>query len=101
MRVLVLSTTTGYQLRSFTESAERLGIELVLGTDRCHHLEDPWRDGAIAVRFYDEDGSLASIVEAAESRPLNGVIPVGDRPTVLAARVASALGLPGNPSDAA
>jgi biotin carboxylase len=101
MRVLVLSTTTGYQLRSFTESAERLGIELVLGTDRCHHLEDPWRDGAIAVRFYDEDGSLASIVEAAESRPLNGVIPVGDRPTVLAARVASTLGLPGNPSEAA
>jgi biotin carboxylase len=101
MRVLVLSTTTGYQLRSFTESAGRLGIELVLGTDRCHHLEDPWRDGAIAVRFHDEDASLAAIVEAARSRPLNGVVAVGDRPTVLAARVAKALGLLGNPIEAA
>ena len=41
-RVLLLSTTTGYQLRSFGESADRLGIELVLATDRCDHLDDPW-----------------------------------------------------------
>lgn len=101
MRILLLSTTTGYQLRSFTDSAERLGIELVLGTDRCHHLDDPWRDGAIAVRFHDEDGSLAAIAAEAARRPIAGVIAVGDRPTVLAARVAGALGLPGNPVTAA
>jgi len=100
-RILLLSTTTGYQLRSFTDSAERLGIELVLATDRCHHLEDPWRDGAIAVRFHEEDASLAAIVDAARARPLAGVIAVGDRPTVLAARVAQTLGLPGNPPSAA
>ena len=58
MRVLLLSTTTGYQLRSFGEAAARLGIELVLATDRCHHLDDPWRDGAIPVRFHDEEASL-------------------------------------------
>ena len=100
-RVLLLSTTTGYQLRSFTESCERLGIELVLGTDRCHRLEDPWRDGAIAVRFHQEAASLKAILAEARRRPLAGVIAVGDRPTVLAARVASALGLPGNPDEAA
>jgi len=100
-RVLLLSTTTGYQLRSFTESAERLGIGLVLGTDRCHRLEDPWRDGAIAVRFHQEDASLRAILAEARQRPLSGVIAVGDRPTVLAARVASALGLPGKSVEAA
>ena len=96
MRVLLLSTTTGYQLRSFTESAERLGIELMLATDRCHQLDDPWRDGAVAVRFHEEDASLAAILEAARDRPLGGVLVVGDRPGVLAARVADALSLRGN-----
>lgn len=100
-RVLLLSTTTGYQLRSFGDAAERLGIELVLGTDRCHHLDDPWRDGAIPVRFYEEQASLDAILAAHAGRPISGVIAVGDRPTVLAARVAGALGIPGNPVDAA
>jgi len=100
-RILVLSATTGYQLRSFTEGAARLGIELTYATDRCHTLDDPWDDAAIPVRFHDEDASLAAIVEVARGRRIHGVIAVGDRPTVLAARAASALGLPGNPVDAA
>ena len=101
MRILLLSTTTGYQLRSFGEAAERLGIELLLATDRCHHLDDPWRDGAVPVRFYDDETSLQAVEAAARERPLAGVIAVGDRPTVLAARAAAALGLPGNPVPAA
>ena len=100
-RVLLLSTTTGYQLRSFGESAERLGIELLLATDRCDHLDDPWRDGAIAVRFYDEEQSLRNILAEVSTRPIDGVIAVGDRPTALAARVGAAVGLRANPVAAA
>ena len=95
-RILLLSTTTGYQLRSFGDAAERLGIELLLATDRCHLLDDPWQDGAVPVRFYDDEGSLAAVLQAVADRPLTGAIAVGDRPTVLAARVAEALRLPGN-----
>jgi hypothetical protein len=94
--VLLLSTTTGYQLRSFDDCAERLGIDLVLATDRCHQLDDPWRDRAIPVRFHDEGASLHPILRAAESRPFDGVLAVGDRPATLAARVAEALSIPGN-----
>ena len=101
MRVLLLATTTGYQTRAFGEAAERLGIELVLATDRCHMLEDPWRDNAIPIRFYDEQGSAAAVIEAVCARPIDGILVVGDRPTVIAARVAEALGLPGHPPDAA
>ena len=43
-RVLLLATTTGYQTRAFGEAAERLGVELVFATDRCHMIDDPWRD---------------------------------------------------------
>jgi hypothetical protein len=100
-RVLILSSTVGYQLRSFGESAERLGIELTFGTDRCRHLDDPWRDHAVAVRWHEPERSLAAVVDAARERPMAGVIAVGDRPVGLAADVAAALGLPGNPPRAA
>ena len=46
-RVLLLATTTGYQTRAFGEAAARLGVELVFATDRCHALDDPWRDAGI------------------------------------------------------
>ena len=100
-RVLVLATTTGYQTRSFGEAAERLGVELVFATDRCHKIDDPWRDGAVAIRFHDEVASVGAIVRAVESRPIDGILVVGDRPTVIAARVAEELGLPGHPPAAA
>ena len=64
-RVLVLSHTTGYQLRAFNDAAEALGIELVFATDRCHRLDDPWQDRAVPVRFYDLDASLELIVRRA------------------------------------
>lgn len=99
-RVLLLATTTGYQTRAFGDAAERLGVDLVFATDRCNLLENPWRDDALPIRFYDEMGSVAAVVEASKKRPIDGVIAVGDRPTVIAARVLEALGLPGHPPEA-
>src|SRR2546425_5550017 len=100
-RELVLATTTGYQTRAFGEAALGLGVELVFATDRCHLIEDPWQDRAIPIRFHDEDASVAAIVDAAKMQPIDGVLAVGDRPTVIAARAAAALGLPWHPADGA
>jgi biotin carboxylase len=99
-RILLFSTTTGYQLRSFNDAAARLGVDLVFATDRCHALDDPWQDAALPVRFHDEAGSLELVVSAAREQPFDGIVVVGDRPTLLAARAAQALGLPGNPAEA-
>jgi hypothetical protein len=60
-RVLLLATTTGYQIRSFGEAAEALGIRLVFASDRCDQLADPWRDQAIPIRFHDEAASVRAI----------------------------------------
>ena len=90
-RVLVLSHTTGYQLRAFNDAAASLGLDLVFATDRCHHLDDPWQDRAIPIRFFDVDASVAAIVRHHEEFPIAGLIAVGDRPVVLAARAAAAL----------
>jgi biotin carboxylase len=100
-RVLLLAATTGYQTRAFGEAALGLGVELLFATDRCHVLEDPWQDGAVPVQFHDERGSVAAILDAVRARPVDGIIAVGDRPTVIAARVAEALALPGHPPEAA
>src|SRR5881409_3258343 len=84
-RILLLATTTGYQTRAFGEAAERLGVEIVFATDRCHVIDDPWQDAAIPIRFYDEGASVDAILEAARQRPIDGILVVGDRPTVIAA----------------
>ena len=92
-RLLLFAATTGYQIRVFAEAARRLDVELTLATDRCHVLEDPWGDRAIPVRFGDVPGSL----EVLRGRRFDAVAAVGDAPAVLAAEVASALGIPFHP----
>ncbi len=100
-RILILATTTGYQTRAFGDAAARLGAELVFATDRCHLIEDPWQDHAIPIRFFDEDASVNAILESAAVRPIDGLIVVGDRPTVIGARVAEGLAIPWHPPAAA
>ena len=96
-RLLLLSNTTGYQTLAFREAAERLGVPVTLGTDRCHVLEDPWRDGAIALRFANPEESAQAIVDAAEGKPLSGIVALGDQTTLTAAIAAEKLGLPHHP----
>jgi biotin carboxylase len=96
-RVLLLATTTGYQTRAFDEAAERLGVDLVLATDRCNVLEDPWQDAAMAIRFHHETASIEAIARAAIEKPIDGVLAVGDRPSLIAAATCEALNLPWHP----
>ncbi len=73
----------------------------MFATDRCQQLDDPWRDRAIAVRFHEDGPSIEAIVAEARRSPFHGVLAVGDRPSIMAARVAARLGLPGNSPEAA
>jgi len=100
-RVLLLATTTGYQTRMFAEAASKLGVELLYATDRCDQLDDPWSDGAIPVRYHEEWRSVDSVLKTVDARPVNAVLAVGDRPTVMAAYLSRLLGLPGHPPEAA
>ena len=100
-RVLLLATTTGYQTRMFAEAAARLGVELIYATDRCDQIEDPWGDHALAVRYHEESRSVDAVLQALQARPVNGILAVGDRPTVVAAYLGQLLGLPAHPPEAA
>ncbi|MGH9327074.1 MAG: hypothetical protein ACRD2B_10400, partial [Terriglobia bacterium] len=100
-RLMILSTTTGYQTRAFVEAARELEVEVAFGSDRCHMLEDPWRDGALALHFEDPEGSARRIADAAWQKPLHGIVALGDRPVSTLARACTLLGLPGHPVEAA
>ncbi|MDP8981210.1 MAG: ATP-grasp domain-containing protein [Acidobacteriota bacterium] len=95
-RILLIATTTGYQTQAFAGAAERLGFELVLATDRCHVLGDPWGDHAIAVRFEDPESAVERLAE----EDVDGIVALGDRAAWLGALVAERLGLAGNPPHA-
>src|SRR5437588_12716572 len=90
-RVLLVASTTGYQTKIFAEAAQRLGVDLVLATDRCHILENPWGDDAAPIRFDDPTAGIHSLVARG---PFHGVIGVGDKPAYVAAQAAARLGLP-------
>ncbi len=92
-RILLIAATTGYQTRSFAAAAAGRGIDVVLATDRCHVLEDPWRDRAIPVRFEEPERAA----ETLSAIPVDGIVAVADRPTLIAALTAEKLGLPFHP----
>ena len=83
----------GYQTQSFAEAARRLGFEVVIGSDRCHQLDDPWSDGAIPLLFEQPQQAAERVVEAVRDRPVRAILALGDRQTVTAAYAARALGL--------
>ena len=95
-RLLLLASKLGYQTRTFAESARRLGIDVVIGSDRCHQLDDPWSDGAIPLRFEEPEGAAQRLVEAVRAKPVQAILALGDRQTVTAAYAARVLGLPYN-----
>ena len=102
-RILLFAATTGYQTKSFVEAARRRGVDVLLATDRCHIMEDPWGDRALAVRFEDPEESAAFVVSEILYRrvSIDGIVAVADRPTQLASLTASRLALPWHPPHAA
>ncbi len=100
-RLLLLCTTTGYQTRAFVEAAGKMGLSVVFGTDRCHVLEDPWRDGALPLRFENPEESARQVVDYARSNSVDTIVALGDRPTPTAARACQALKLLYHPPAAA
>ena len=83
--MLLVAATTGYQVREFAEAARALDVELVLATDRCHILENPWGDDAAPVRFEDPEPGIEAL---AARGPFDGILAVGDRPACVAAQAA-------------
>ena len=99
-RLMLLYTTTGYEAREFIRTAQQLGVETVLGSDRCDVLDDPWEDDAVPLRFERPQEAAQRIVDIAGQKPFTAVLPVGDTPLLSAAKASRELGLLHNSPDA-
>ena len=97
---MLLAAVKGYELRLFLDAAKRLALPVRLGTDRCHVLDDPWRDGALALKFERPTEAAQRVLEFLQSNPAQAVVPLGDSATRTAALVCQALGLPYNSPEA-
>jgi formate-dependent phosphoribosylglycinamide formyltransferase (GAR transformylase) len=93
-KLLILASKLGYQKEEFSAAAKRLGVEVVFATDRCHQLEDPWKDAAIAVDFSMPISGAATVWSKMAKDPPGGILALDDRPTVTAAHAAALFGLP-------
>jgi biotin carboxylase len=92
-RLLLFTAKLGYQTRSFEEAALKLGVQLVYVTDRCHQLEDPWGDRAIAVHFENAEVAAYTVMESMRGRKIDGILALGDRPAAAATYAARGLGI--------
>jgi hypothetical protein len=95
-RILLFTAKLGYQTRAFDAAAKKLGVELVFVTDRCHQLDDPWHDRAMPVRFEAPEEAAHAVMQAQKEQRVDGVLALGDRPTLAAAYVARGLGIAHN-----
>ena len=97
-RLLLLAATTGYQTQIFADAAHSLGLDIVMATDRCHVLDDPWGDHAVPVRFEEPETAAVDLSQLVP--PPGAIVAIGDRPTYIAALTAQRIGLPYHPPDA-
>ena len=100
-RLLILAGKLGYQTHGFAEAAEKLGVEVAFGTDRCHQLEDPWGDHALPLHFENPREAAESIARELRGNPPDAILALGDRPTPAAAYAAQIFRIVGNPPEAA
>lgn len=96
-RVLLLIPTTSYKAEDFLAAAERLGVDVLVGTDRRQALEPQAPDHNLALAFDDLDDCVEQIREKARGDPIHAVLGVDDETALAAATAAAALGLPHNP----
>ena len=96
-RVLILIPATTYRAEALLTAADRLGVDVVVGTNRRQALESLPGAATITLDFEDQDGSRQAIAALHAERPLTAIVGPDDETTLLAATAAADLGLAGNP----
>ena len=96
-RVLLLLPTRTYRARDFMEAAYRLGVEVVVGSERQQAFAPLFPGGHLRLDFLRPRQAVRAIAAFSRSYPLDAVVAVDDESTLLAATAAKALGLPHNP----
>ena len=98
-RLLLLIPTPSYRTHDFLTAAERLGVEVVVGSDQRQVLAEV-SGGTVEVDFKDTETAVRQIAQYAAAAPFDAVVAVDDGANIVAAAAAKALGLPQNEPEA-
>ena len=98
-RLLLLVPTTSYRIGDFLDAAERLAVDVAVGSDQRHVLEEFSQGGTVTIDFKDVERGTSQIVAYGGDYPLAAIIGVDDETTLIAAKASQALGLAHNPPE--
>lgn len=96
-RLLLILPSATYRATDFVEAARRLGVEVVVASDRRQALAPMMGSRSLTIPLHDAEAAASAIVAHADSAPLDAVVAVDDQGTVPAALAAERLGLAHNP----
>ena len=100
LRLLLLIPTTTYRTEDFVAAAAKLDVELVVASERPNVLEAALPDNLLTLDFDEPLKAARTVAEFARRHPVNAVVPVDDRTTVVGAAIAERLGLRSSSLDA-
>ena len=81
---------------SLLNAASRLEIEVAVGSNQAHVLEEFSGGRTLTVNFDDPEIGTTQIIHYAKSYPLRAIIGIDDETTLIAAMASKALGVRGN-----
>jgi len=100
-RLLLLLPTTTYRTAAFVEAARRIGVDLTVASEQPSTLEAANPAGFLTLDFEQPERAADAARVFAKQYPISGVAGVDDTSALVAAAIATRLGLKGNPVHAA
>ena len=95
-RLLLLLPTTTYRAEAFLEAAQRLNLDVTIGSERGPASAEQQSSAVLALDFGHVENSVRKAVDFSQHHPIDTVIGVDDHTAVLAAHISAALSLPHN-----
>jgi biotin carboxylase len=99
-RVMLVLPTATYRATAFLRAAEGLGLECVVASDQAPSLAALMEGRVLTLDLGRPEDSAARAAEFARRRPVDAVIGVDEASVLIAAHLATALGIAHNPIEA-
>ena len=98
--ILLIIPTTTYNTGDFMAAASRLGVDVIVASDKQQVLEKLAPGKTLTLPFNDVDGAVETIVRFCEPQPVGAIVGVDDHSVILAAFASKALGIGHNDPEA-
>ena len=95
-KLLLLIPTNSYKAGFFLEAAKRLGVEVVVGSNRQQILEKYSGGRTVTLNFRNLDKGVDQIAACSKQQPFSAIIATDEETTLLAVKASEALSLSHN-----